>query len=35
MNKLEYTVRNALPREFEEIGKLMVDVYSQLDGFPK
>jgi len=35
MIKQEYTVRNALPREFEKIGKLMVDVYSQLDGFPK
>lgn len=30
----EYTVRNATPGEFEEIGKLMVRVYSQLDGFP-
>jgi GNAT superfamily N-acetyltransferase len=30
-----YTVRNATPSEFETIGKLMVKVYSQLDGFPK
>ena len=30
-----YTVRNATPDEFEAIGKLMVSVYSQLDGFPK
>jgi GNAT superfamily N-acetyltransferase len=28
-------VRNAYPGEFEEIGKLIVMVYSQLDGFPK
>lgn len=33
--KPTYTVRNAKPSEFEEIGKLMVQVYSQLDGFPK
>ena len=31
----EYLVRNAKPGEFDEIGKLMVKVYSQLDGFPK
>ncbi|GIQ57291.1 N-acetyltransferase [Flavobacterium collinsii] len=30
-----YIVRNALPSEFEEIGKLLISVYSQLDGFPK
>jgi GNAT superfamily N-acetyltransferase len=35
MSKQEYTVRNALPAEFEEIGKLMVSVYSQLEGFRK
>ena len=35
MDKQEYTVRNAMPEEFEEIGKLMVRVYSQLEGFPK
>jgi GNAT superfamily N-acetyltransferase len=35
LSKQEYTVRNAKPEEFEEIGKLMVQVYSQLDGFPK
>jgi GNAT superfamily N-acetyltransferase len=28
-------IRNAVPAEFEEIGKLMVRVYSQLEGFPK
>ncbi len=31
----EYTVRNARPEEFDAIGKLMVRVYSQLEGFPK
>ena len=35
MLQQEYTVRNATPEEFEEIGKLMVSVYSQLEGFPK
>lgn len=30
-----YILRNAKPSEFEALGKLMVDVYSQLDGFPK
>lgn len=35
MVKMEYTVRNALPEEFEQIGALMVAVYSQLEGFPK
>ncbi len=33
--KPEYTVRNADPSEFREIGKLMVRVYAQLEGFPK
>src|SRR6476620_11022589 len=35
MSKQEYKIRNAQPEEFEEIGKLMVRVYSQLEGFPK
>jgi GNAT superfamily N-acetyltransferase len=35
MNKQEYAIRNAKPDEYEEIGKLMLQVYSQLDGFPK
>lgn len=35
MTGREYTIRNANPEEFETIGKLMVAVYSQLDGFPK
>ena len=30
-----YKIRNALPVEFGEIGKLMVQVYSELEGFPK
>lgn len=34
MNK-EYHIRKARPEEFETIGQLMVDVYAQLDGFPK
>jgi GNAT superfamily N-acetyltransferase len=34
MYKPEFTIRNAVPSEFEEIGKLMVQVYSQLEGFP-
>jgi GNAT superfamily N-acetyltransferase len=35
MSGQNYIVRNAKPSEFSEIGKLMVNVYSQLDGFPK
>ena len=35
MSKREYIIRTAKPGEFEEIGKLMVQVYSQLEGFPK
>lgn len=31
----EFIIRNVKPSEFEPLGKLMVDVYSQLDGFPK
>src|SRR5437868_1377682 len=31
----QYIIRKAVPAEFEETGKLMVRVYSQLDGFPK
>jgi len=34
MSTREYTIRNANPSEFGEIGKLMVLVYSQLEGFP-
>jgi GNAT superfamily N-acetyltransferase len=32
---VSYTIRNAQPSEFEALGKLMVRVYSQLEGFPK
>ena len=35
MKQQEYTVRNAVPSEFGAIGKLMVQAYSQLEGFPK
>ena len=31
----KYKIRNACPEEFEAIGKLLVRVYSQLEGFPK
>jgi len=34
VNKQEYSVRNATPKEFNKIGELMVDVYAKLDGFP-
>src|SRR5690349_3053820 len=32
---MNYTIRNANQSEFAETGKLMVSVYSQLEGFPK
>ena len=35
METAEFIVRNAKPDEFAELGKLMVGVYSQLEGFPK
>jgi GNAT superfamily N-acetyltransferase len=35
MSRQEYIVRNAEPIEFSEIGKLMVRVFSQVEGFPK
>lgn len=28
-------IRNAHPNEFDELGKLMVEAYAQLEGFPK
>ena len=34
MNNQTYTVRDARPEEFSEIGALMVNVYSNLTGFP-
>ncbi len=35
MTNKNYIVRNAIESEFQEIGKLMIRVYSQLEGFPK
>ena len=35
MNSEPVIIRNARPDEFEVLGKLLVKVYSQLDGFPK
>lgn len=35
MHQKTYTIRNAKPEEFEELGQIMVEVYSQLEGFPK
>lgn len=35
MKRNDFIIRNANPDEFEKIGKLMVQVYSKLDGFPK
>ncbi|MCE7996885.1 MAG: GNAT family N-acetyltransferase [Roseivirga sp.] len=34
MDNSTYTIREARATEFEAIGQLMVDVYSQLEGFP-
>jgi len=34
-NYYDFTVRNAKEKEFEEVGKIMVNVYSTLKGFPK
>lgn len=34
MDNRNLIIRNAMPEEFTAIGKLMVDVYSKLDGFP-
>ncbi|MFD1096155.1 GNAT family N-acetyltransferase [Salegentibacter chungangensis] len=34
MGNSKFVVRNAKPEEFQEIGQLMVKVYSQLEGFP-
>jgi len=35
MSSDKFLIRNAKAAEFEEIGKLMVNVYSRLEGFPK
>jgi GNAT superfamily N-acetyltransferase len=32
---MSYVIRNAKPEEFKATGELMIQVYSQLDGFPK
>jgi len=29
-----YTIREAMPSEYSQLGELMVEVYSQLEGFP-
>lgn len=34
MSQQHYTIRKAKPTEFDAIGKLMVRVYSDLEGFP-
>ncbi|MBG6132626.1 GNAT superfamily N-acetyltransferase [Aquimarina sp. EL_43] len=34
MSHEEYIIKEAAPDEFAKIGELMVDVYSQLEGFP-
>jgi len=34
MTSSSYKIRNAEPHEFGEIGELLVEVYSNLDGFP-
>jgi len=34
VNKSKILVRNAISKEFQEIGSLLVNVYSKLDGFP-
>ncbi|MDX1543553.1 MAG: GNAT family N-acetyltransferase [Christiangramia sp.] len=31
----KFQVRNAKPDEFQDIGRLLVDTYSKLEGFPK
>jgi GNAT superfamily N-acetyltransferase len=35
MNQQNHLIRNAMPAEFPKIGAFMVEVYSQLEGFPK
>src|SRR6476620_2559429 len=35
MDNTKIVIRKATSEEFTAIGKLMVDVYSRLDGFPK
>ncbi|GET21974.1 GNAT family N-acetyltransferase [Prolixibacter denitrificans] len=35
MHQQIYTIRNGRPEEFDTLGQIMVEVYSQLEGFPK
>jgi GNAT superfamily N-acetyltransferase len=35
MESQQHQIRNAKPNEYTELGKLIVHVYSQLEGFPK
>ena len=32
---MEFVVKNVIPDDYQKLGELMVEVYSQLDGFPK
>lgn len=32
---MDFEIRNAKPEEFEEVGRLLVETYSKIDGFPK
>lgn len=32
---MEIVVKNVIPDDYQKLGELMVEVYSQLDGFPK
>ncbi|MDT0606865.1 hypothetical protein [Croceitalea rosinachiae] len=34
MTENTYRVRNAEPNEYDQVGQLMVQVYSQIEGFP-
>ncbi len=35
MNNSNWVISEAIPAEFNKAGKILVKVYSQLDGFPK
>ena len=35
MDRPGFTIRNAVPSEFDSIGKLLIKVYAALEGFPK
>lgn len=32
---MEFVVKNVIPEDYQKLGELIVEVYSQLDGFPK